>query len=330
MNEKSNVLKKAGLIAIICTALLLGGLLVVATFFDFDITAAIARLSDGKYYSSNVFGRMFEVVGEDPTYIVPGIGVCFICMYAYKCSKGKARIVISAICAALAVFVYALVAYRTIGYICKMHDAESWKDGHKILVLAISGLFGIAATFSSLFAIRNVDGEKLFRLSVWAVAAICALAISQGAVHLVIKPLFGRLRYRAMYVLESNGVEGYSLFTPWYHANGKGVLTEEMISLGLGEEVFKSFPSGHTTGAAMIFTIASLPVFLGFEDKKYLKYRVVLFSVAAAYTIIVAVSRLIMGAHYLSDVVVGATITLISVLISEKVIKTLAIKKNLL
>ena len=89
---------------------------------------------------------------------------------------------------------------------------------------------------------------------------------------------------------------------------------EEMISLGLGEEVFKSFPSGHTASAAMIFTIASLPVFLGFEGKKYLKYRIALWSVAAAFTLIVAVSRLIMGAHYLSDVSAGAVISTIFIL----------------
>ena len=36
----------------------------LATFYDYQISEAIARLSQGEYLSNNPFGRFFEVVGE--------------------------------------------------------------------------------------------------------------------------------------------------------------------------------------------------------------------------------------------------------------------------
>lgn len=94
-----------------------------------------------------------------------------------------------------------------------------------------------------------------------------------------LKMFWGRVRFRDMDVIYSN-------FTNWYVPNG---IT--------GNE---SFPSGHT---AMGFLLISYFIF--FRDKKVLaKYSVYTFILL--WAIIVAASRVVTGAHFLSDVIVGS------------------------
>lgn len=94
-----------------------------------------------------------------------------------------------------------------------------------------------------------------------------------------LKVFWGRIRYRDLEAL-------YSDFTPWYIPNG--------IS---GHE---SFPSGHS---AMGFVLISF--FILFKNKKMLlKYGI--YSFIVFWALAVAASRVIIGAHYLSDVIVGS------------------------
>lgn len=94
-----------------------------------------------------------------------------------------------------------------------------------------------------------------------------------------LKVFWGRVRFRDLDALYSN-------FTPWYLPNG---IT--------GSE---SFPSGHS---AMGFLLISF--FILFRNNslisKYIKYIFILF-----WAITVAAGRVVTGAHFLSDVVVGS------------------------
>ena len=48
------------------------GLLLVATFYDFEISELLASkgLEGELYYSHNLYGRIFEVIGEMPIYLL--------------------------------------------------------------------------------------------------------------------------------------------------------------------------------------------------------------------------------------------------------------------
>lgn len=94
-----------------------------------------------------------------------------------------------------------------------------------------------------------------------------------------LKVFWGRVRFRDMDVLYSN-------FTNWYVPNG---IT--------GNE---SFPSGHT---AMGFILISF--FLLFRNKNFISRFGVIFFVLT-WAIAVAASRVVTGAHFLSDVIVGS------------------------
>lgn len=94
-----------------------------------------------------------------------------------------------------------------------------------------------------------------------------------------LKMFFGRIRFRDLNAF-------YSDFSAWYIPNG---IT--------GHE---SFPSGHS---AMGFILISF--FVLFRNKNtFLRYSVYLFILLWAFA--VASSRVLIGAHFLSDVVVGS------------------------
>ena len=85
----------------------------------------------------------------------------------------------------------------------------------------------------------------------------------------------------------------------------------------LTKEEFKSFPSGHTSVCAMtMFGVVLFPFITG----KELKRQVLYFYIAMAYTLFVAFTRLLVGAHYLSDVGMGGLITLVCLYLYYEII----------
>lgn len=86
-----------------------------------------------------------------------------------------------------------------------------------------------------------------------------------------------------------------------------------------------SFPSGHSANAAIMIWITLIPTFVAsLKDKK--KWFV---GFAALWTIIVPISRVIVGAHFASDVTMGVTITLtIFTLLKNKYVKNMEVKNG--
>lgn len=102
-----------------------------------------------------------------------------------------------------------------------------------------------------------------------------------------IKIFWGRIRFRDL-------AEDYSNFTAWYVPNG---ITGN-----------QSFPSGH---AAMGFMMMALFVFV--IDKSIYK-RLFVKGLILSWAIAVALSRVVIGAHFTSDVLFGSFIMIISYL----------------
>ncbi len=140
--------------------------------------------------------------------------------------------------------------------------------------------------------------EKLKKpLFVLAVAGIAVMVVQLSCIE-GMKYLWGRVRFRDLLADGS-----YEAFTPWYIINGIN-----------GN---KSFPSGHTAGAGMSYLLMLFPfVFNKFKDKKQL-----CFWIPCVYTSIVAFTRLVMGAHYLSDVTVGGIVSFSVVLLAMAILQ---------
>jgi membrane-associated phospholipid phosphatase len=102
-----------------------------------------------------------------------------------------------------------------------------------------------------------------------------------------LKIFWGRVRFRDL-------AENYSDFTAWYIPNG---ITGN-----------QSFPSGH---AAMGFMMIALFVF--FTDKSFYK-RIIIKGFIISWALAVCASRVVIGAHFTSDVLFGAFAMIISYL----------------
>ncbi|MEA4875388.1 MAG: phosphatase PAP2 family protein [Anaerorhabdus sp.] len=112
-----------------------------------------------------------------------------------------------------------------------------------------------------------------------------------------LKMLWGRERYRNMF-------PNLELFTPWFLPQGLTSNNE-----------FMSFPSGHSANAAMLIWLTLVPSFTSFNKKLWTIIPII-------WIVVVPFSRIIMGAHFLSDVTFGVIITLVYfILLKNKFMK---------
>ena len=115
----------------------------------------------------------------------------------------------------------------------------------------------------------------------------------------IIKVPWGRARMRLIY---STGNDTY--FTNWWQAGT--ALKKKLVADGVSSDDFRSFPSGHTACAACSMLLILLPtLYRRLHDKE--KLFMVL---GGVWTLAVAVSRLRMGMHFLSDVSVSSLLTI--------------------
>ncbi|MCI5774391.1 MAG: phosphatase PAP2 family protein [Erysipelotrichaceae bacterium] len=110
----------------------------------------------------------------------------------------------------------------------------------------------------------------------------------------VLKLWWGRPRMRMIVANDD------AYFLPWFRFDHS--LRTLLLVKGIPLEEFKSFPSGHTACASCILIYALLPL-LKSDDNKHLANG--LFALGMVYIVIVALSRIVAGAHFLSDVTGG-------------------------
>ena len=185
--------------------------------------------------------------------------------------------------------------------------------------------FVVCAVLSAIviLACRKIDKNKLRKLEALALAGVL-LGICYKLVE-ECKEITGRVRFREMVAysntkLNDRGMSdgqnadltremldytNYGHYTPWYKkGNDMNVYSHS-----------NSFPSGHTTYCCTMFL--TYPLCLAFDKLK--KFAPFMYVFSAAYVIVVAVSRLVAGAHYLTDVVAAAVIGYTLFLIVNKI-----------
>ena len=143
----------------------------------------------------------------------------------------------------------------------------------------------------------RVDGDMRRLVLILAVTGAVVMFAQSGVIEST-KIIWGRVRFRD---LLKDG--SYDRFTAWYHPNG---ITGN-----------KSFPSGHTASAATAYVMMMLP----YASKKWRKFYPVCFLLPFAHTSVVAFTRLVMGAHYLSDVTMGGTVCFTCVIIAMSILE---------
>lgn len=160
----------------------------------------------------------------------------------------------------------------------RLFKDNEFRDGYGII-------FGVGFALTVIFVMHFITIPDKARkpLLILAFVGLGAGALGTGLVSLM-KGLWGRERFRNMEA-------PYNEFTAWYKINGFN-----------GNH---SFPSGHTAGAGVSYQLMLLP----YASEKCRKHKTALFVIAFSFTCVVALTRLVMGAHFLSDVTAGGTIS---------------------
>lgn len=113
-------------------------------------------------------------------------------------------------------------------------------------------------------------------------------------------------------------IQPQAAFQPWWVIGSD--MKDHLLTLGVAAEEFKSFPSGHSGNAACAMLLCVLPLITPQCKGK----ETMLFMIGVLFMLIVAFSRIIMGAHFLSDVTVGMSITFII----ENILVYVLVKRN--
>lgn len=302
-------------------------LLVIATLFDKQISDLLAKpfLNDGNYYSSNEFARIFEVIGEMPLYFFVVFAGSVIIVKVKSITNKKLKIFLIALFGIVNIGVGFYGWNHFCEYLYKLNPTTlSFLDKNYFLIVLV--VLAVLGSLLGYFLVNNFLLNYIDELFYVAIVILIAAAISNGITQ-GIKPFIGRERYRSTYYFTYRNVDCIG-FTPWYIINGK---TSELAArydetLNVSKSFYTSFPSGHTTGAGIVYTMMFIPCFVKSLNTK--KYKIIFISSSIIYTGIVAFARILMGAHYMSDVLFGGTIVFLSAVIGYYVANKIYLKKN--
>lgn len=120
-----------------------------------------------------------------------------------------------------------------------------------------------------------------------AYIAIISCILSAVAIK-GMKSLWGRMRYFHMVKLND-----FSGFSPWY-------LRQSIAK----NDIYKSFPSGHSVNASLVALCSLLP----FVFVKLKNYQTRIMLAIIVWILLVTTSRIVDGAHFISDISTGVLI----------------------
>jgi membrane-associated phospholipid phosphatase len=167
---------------------------------------------------------------------------------------------------------------------------NNFVSDHLIIFLIIS--FSISTI---IFITLHFKNQVQNILAVSFAKVVVGVALSGYVIFVqCVKYFWGRVRFRELDAM-------YSQFTPWY--------------LPQGLTGFDSFPSGH---AAMGWMLLSVFILLS-NKKEWIKYSALI--MIFLWALVLALSRVVIGAHYASDVLFGSFFIIIAFLLYYRKIR---------
>ena len=275
-------------------AVVLVVMLVAGTFADYQIAQAI-------YAPDNLPVIFVSTLGLIPMAYPSCLLLGVLVQRSLASQKPPvARIAGAILCALLALLFGALITRS----ILSIRDGFGGLVGAELPSTARMGIGVVVGAILCALGYNAGKANDAKDLARRVLIVVVVLVASYVAIELV-KNFMARPRPRV-------GLAGYEgiEFSPWYQKTSG---TEEfMAAFGLEKDAFKSFPSGHSAQAAALlasFYGLSL-VYPGLRDK---------LGIALVIEIIFALTimscRMILGAHFLSDVSMGALFSVIAFLI---------------
>lgn len=249
-------------------------------------------ISIALFNKQNLFGNIFAAFGE-----TPGMLVGAFCAAAMITTRNKQVTWKS---------ITAIIGYGLLMVTFSLGAAimpRNYLDIPFAICVALVPIYIVLALLAAT-KLAQTNRDALRR------AAVVGLLLAFAAMLVIniIKIFWGRPRMR---IMENPAAE----FTPWYLPQGIAASDE-----------YKSFPSGHSANAAIIVWITLLPTF--WQKAKGKVTEIILAVVAYGWTLAVMLSRIIMGAHFLTDTVMGAGLSICMFFILRNIVANFAAKRE--
>ena len=332
MEKKNRYLTIQKIIMCILFFAVFGVMMAIGTPNDLEIDKSL-------FNYSNPFANFMEDYGMLPVYSVQLLAFCVLVAAYHKVDevldvlqaflpfveKLRAKKPFKAVIFIIHHIIYALFLYgafmgcdELLNYVLCTADGGNIQDiivaagAPKFVGVIVWTIVRIAIELAAILLLRKIDTEHLKMLEVMAVAGL--LLYHGSDVINMIKSHFHRVRFREMVayshgLIDANGISCrgdadmprdwikdsmFFAYTPWYKIGEEFVLFSDS----------NSFPSGHTAAAAFSMLLPALAA----KMKNGVKLFIPAFILGFGYTVAVGITRLVMGAHYLTDVAAGAMI----------------------
>ena len=294
--------EKGVLFFIVSLIIALLSLFILGNFFDLKLSLLV-------YNQNSIYGIIGASFGELPAWFMLSITGVIVYKISRLVNIRWKKILCVTFSVILLIVSFLLIFHsESIIYNGLTKYLNIW------LRLFIAFLLSLFFVFFA-FKVINVN-DKYILIKIAFI--ILLTVVMQIVVTTLLKYIWSRPRFR-MISLGSESYDVYDLFRSWYQP-GKGLAGK--VFADEASEQFKSFPSGHTSSAACSFLFFFIPS-LNVRLRDSAKFRVISSIIAVIFTLTIAYSRIVYGAHYLTDVSFGFFITICAILLSVLLEKTL-------
>lgn len=264
-------------------------LLAIFTFTDLQISTLL--------FTKNLYGRIFEVVGELPFVFLTLFGCCLL--FRFRSKKNLGLNILTAALSGIGVLMFTFMG----GFMTWNYLSENL--GKLPSIVAV--LIGAGLLAGAFFLSAKVPEKYARRAVTYGIIALVYFVLVIVIMNML-KSAWGRMRLREM-------TDPITQFTPWYIITDRGGF----------DNIYASFPSGHSMNSAAIILALLLPSFI----PKLADRGKIIKIISYTWLLLVGSSRVVMGAHFSSDVIVGIMLSLALFEITRAVVSKLR-KENLL
>lgn len=282
-------MQKRSNISIYIAVVILIALTVCGSIWDFEIANAVYM---GQTPSENIFGIIFSFIGIIPTFVGWSfLGASIFYLSKKQIEDTKKRRWLKGF--GILLFVLSFFYFCNILY---MANSNAFKVN--FLVAYSIGIVTIAAAWYLGYKLseKSENAELLKKALFLAMVSLVMLITISATKEIMCRPRF-------RFVLATNNSD---FFKNWWQS-GRSI--KESLATDSVTDEFSSLPSGHSAYSMFaIFIFPALADYIG----KLKKFKSLLFVIGFIWWAATALSRMTVGAHYLTDVTIAGLVTILS------------------